>query len=223
MNKKTLLFAIAATCSIAFSAAAQLIAYESFTDLDSGAKIGGSGTDSFGWTDDWSGSATESLHYQIVDPTPNLSYQIIGGSLVQGGNRSLQLTTNPEPVTPNLFARRTFPPINTTFYISFLMRIPSSGTGSDSIDVHLMSGDSTVVRYAIRPNNPAPPSGLLWSFTGATGQSGSGEWIPGDNARTHLVVIEARRSVNSFFIESFVNPDDNLSRPFRRFWTFRTV
>ena len=208
MKITTVLFIVAVALSLIVKASAQLIAYESFTGLTLGNGIPGSGSDSFGWATTWTGSGTTDAHYQIVAPTPNLSYQIVSGALLQGGNRALQITTNPEPLASTLIATRTFAPINTTFYISLLVRIPVSGTGTDSIDVHVMSGGSTIRRFAIRPNNPVPPAGYLWSFQGATGESGSAKTISGDNAVTHLVVIEARvtGSGGGFFFTSFIDP-----------------
>ena len=208
MKTRILFSFLVAAISLFARASAQLIAYESFSDVALGSGISASGSDSFGWTAPWAGAGVTDSHLQIVDPTPDLSYQITGGALLTGGNRALLLTTNPEPLASTLFATRNFPNLNTTFYISFLMRLPISGTGSDSIDIHLMNGTTTVVRFAIRPFNPGPPAGHLWGFTGATGESGSANSLSGDNSKIHLIVIEARLagSGNSYFINPFVNP-----------------
>lgn len=208
MNTRTLLAILAATVALVARSSAQLIAYESFSGVTLGTGIPASGSDSFGWTAPWTGAGTTDIHYQIVAPTPQLSYQITGGALLQGGNRALSLTTNPEPLATTVLATRTFPAINTTFYISLLVRIPVSGSGTDSIDLHLMNGPTTIIRYAIRPNNPVPPAGYLFAFTGATGESGSADTLSGDNSRTHLIVIEARiaGSGNSHLMHSFVDP-----------------
>lgn len=208
MKITTVLFIVAVTLSLIVKASAQLIAYESFTGLTLGNGIPGSGSDSFGWATPWSGAGTTDGHFQIVDATPDLSYQIVGGALLQGGNRALSITTNPKPLASTLFGTRTFPTINTTFYLSFLVRVPVSGTGTDSIDIHLMNGATTVVRFAVRPNNPVPPSAYLWNFTGATGESGAGNALSGDNSKTHLIVIEAKiiGGGSSYLITSFIDP-----------------
>ena len=132
-------------------ASAQLISYESFTGLSIGSGLTGSGTDAFGWTtSNWSGGTD--ARFQIVDPTPDLTYQPIGGALVNGSNRAVQLSTNPEPVPgTGLVATRSIPPQNATFYISFLVRPIAIGSGSDSLNIRLNSGATFLARLALKP------------------------------------------------------------------------
>lgn len=190
------------------TSSAQLIAYEPFAGLTIGTGISGSAVGAFGWTGPWAGAGTSDNHFQITDPTPDLSYQIVSGTLLQGGDRALILTTNPEPLASPIMVTRSFAPINTTFYISLLLRLSSSGTGSDSIDIHLLRDDVTIVRFPIRPENPGPPAGVLWNVTGLNEPSGSPQGTFSDNAKTFLVVIEAKvAGANpSYWVNAFVNP-----------------
>lgn len=206
------LLAIIFLSGIASTALAQLIAFESFSEMTLGSGISGSGSDSFGWSSPWSGSALSNNRFRIIDPSPDIAFQIAGGKLIDGGNRALLVTTDPEPAESNLLMVRKFartPRISTTLYFGFLVRISASGTGTDSIDFHLLSGDTTVRRFAIRPNNNVPPSGYLWNFSGASGEGGTGKLIPGDNSKSHLIVIESLRSgsqTESYFFNSYVDP-----------------
>lgn len=193
---------------------AQLVAYESFSGIPVGAFSSGQGSNSFGWNGPWTVIGVPNGRFQIADPTPDLSFQIPGGNFVAGGDRGLLMTTSPEPVPSGLMLVRRFPQsprITTTLYFGFLVRIPISGTGSDSIDVHLLSGTKTVIRIPIRPNNNPPPSGYMYQFEGVDGESGAGFSLSGDNSRSHLFVVESLRFPGSgnevYGFRSFLNPD----------------
>ena len=196
------LFLAVMSC-FAANASAQLIAYESFLGAPLGRGITGSGSDAFGWSGQWTGEGTSDSHFQIVDPAPDLAYQITGGALISGGQHTLLLTTNPEPLSSNLLTTRSFPAINTTFYVSFLLRMPVSGTGSDSIEFHLYSGSSRDIGFAIRPENPGPPAGYLWRTPSDRVQA-----LSGDNSKPHLVVIEAKLlgTGGSHLVNAYVDP-----------------
>src|SRR4051812_34714863 len=76
---------------------AQLISYESFTGIAPSGGLVGSGADATGWTDGgWNGGSD--VHFRVVAPTPRLTYQVGGGGLIDGSDRAVQLTTNPEPI-----------------------------------------------------------------------------------------------------------------------------
>ncbi len=166
---------------------AQLVAYESFTGLTIGDGVSGTGTDSYGWSSGWTGEGVSDARLQIVSPVPSLSYQVSGGGSYDGGNRALQLSTAPEPVPVPLSIQRTFPNQNTTMYLSFLMRFPASGTGSDQIDVNFLSGNSIIRTIRFKPSNPSPPVG---SWAVLLNGNGQGSTISGDSLTTHLVVFQ---------------------------------
>ena len=168
-------------------AQAQVVAYESFSGLPLGGGISGAGSDSFGWSSGWTGAGVSDARFQIVAPVPSLSFQISGGGIIQGGNRALQLSTAPEPVPVPLSATRRFPNQNTTVYLSFLIRVPASGTGSDNIDLNLLSGDSIIRTIRFAPINPSPPVGTMSVFLNG---NGTGILVSGDGSQTHLVVFK---------------------------------
>jgi hypothetical protein len=212
-KKTSLNFLVILILSVSASTArAQLIVYESFSEMALGSGISGSGSDSFGWSSPWTGLGTSDSRFQIIDPTPDVAFQIAGGKLISGGNRALLITTAPEPAGSNLFMVRKFartPRISTSLYFGFLLRIPASGTGTDTVDFHLLSGDTTVMRYAIRPYNNTPPSAYMFGFQGATGETGGGKTIPGDNSQPHLIVIESLRTSSqseSYSFDHYVDP-----------------
>ena len=169
------------------SATAQLIAYESFAGLPLGTGVPGTGSGSFGWASAWQGAGTTSARFQIVDPTPNMSYQIAGGVLLDGKNRALQITTAPEPIAGSVMMTRDLPAIPGTFYISFLVRMPTLGSGTDGIDFHVMTGATAVVRYGFEPG---VTSGQVRSLgPDASGSSSVVGGIPID-ATSHLILVE---------------------------------
>jgi len=113
---------------------AQLITSETFSGLTG---TGLSGNDASGWSDSgWNGGSD--TRFSVINPTTPLSYQITGGALINGGNEALQLTTSPEPDPAGLIAYRSFTNYNTTIYMSWLMRISTVGTGSDTLAIDLL-------------------------------------------------------------------------------------
>jgi hypothetical protein len=147
-----LLLSVAAIIQLvsAASASAQLVAYESFAGMPVGSGLVGSGTTATGWSDSgWANGSDP--RFQTVDPIPDLTYQIAGGAFLDGSNRAVQLTTNPEPVPPGLLTSRAFPAQNTTMYFSFLVRPIAVGTGSDTLFVRLSNGTSSLALVALQP------------------------------------------------------------------------
>lgn len=198
----------------ATTAAAQLVAYESFSGLPVGPGVPGTGTDSFGWATGWQGAGTTDAHFQIVAPAPALSYQISNGGLLPGGSRALLLTTAPEPLASTVMLTRDLPAINTTYYVSFLFRMPVAGAGTDSIDVHIMNGATTTSRLAFRPNagGTGPFMRLL---DGATDETGSSSTLAGDTLTIHLIVIQviAVSSPANYLVRAFVDPAADYAAP----------
>lgn len=88
------------------NACSQLLGYESFSEMPLGGGISGSGSDSTGWAIDWNGSTD--ARFNIIDPSPQLSYQPSGAALIKGGNRAIMITTSPEPVPGNHTIFRSF-------------------------------------------------------------------------------------------------------------------
>src|SRR5207244_1661717 len=128
----------------------------------------GSGSTATGWSDSgWANGSDP--RYQTVDPMPHLSYQIAGGALVDGSDRAVQLTTNPEPVPTGLRASRTFPEQNTTVYFSFLVRPIAVGTGSDTLYVRLSNGTSSLALVALQPEVGQQYFNLKLLFDGGGG------------------------------------------------------
>lgn len=134
-------------------AGAQQIAHESFTGMTVDGDATGSGSDAAGWSDPvWTGAAAP--RFKIVDPLPNLSYQVSGGQLLDGTDRALELTTAPPANSPTGESlTRHFTPVNTTIYFSCLVRIKEIGTGSESIFIHFGNASRTLQRIRIRPKD----------------------------------------------------------------------
>jgi hypothetical protein len=182
---------------------AQSIAYESFSGLPLGSGVVGSGSTATGWADNgWSGGSDS--RFQIVDPLPNLSFQISGGNLVNGGDRSLRLSTLPEPVPGTLVASRSIIGQNTTLYFSFLFRPDSFGTGTDSIEFRINAGTANYGRVAFRPNQNATSMTLMAFNADGAGIGVSPAFVAGE---TYLIVARwARPSSTRYYLQTWVNP-----------------
>jgi hypothetical protein len=180
-----------------------VVVHESFAGLTLGTGIPSSGEGSSGWTTSWSGEGTTDSRYRIVDPIPELSYQISGGGMIQGGNRALQLSTGPEPVPVPLSATRSFLNQNTTMYFSCLMRVPASGTGSDAIEIHFLKGNSVAKTMKFTPTNPSPPIGFFGLFTAYGGQSRP---VYGDSSQSQLIVVKLGQTDRC---DLWIDPDYN--------------
>jgi hypothetical protein len=132
------LFPLVASASIA---SAQLIAYESFSGMTAGGSLNGSGADATGWTQaSWQGAT--SPYHSIGNQSPNMTYQITNGALLNGGDRCAIISTAPEPTAGTNAVTRTLPSLNSTFFVSFLIRPLSAGTGSDKIMLQFRSGST---------------------------------------------------------------------------------
>jgi len=163
---------------------AQLITSETFSGLTG---TGLTGSDSSGWSDSgWNGGSDS--RFSVINPTTRLSYQITGGALLNGGNGALQLTTSPEPDPAGLMAYRSFTNYNTTIYMSWLMRISSAGTGSDTLSVDLLNGTNVIHSISYIAN----AGGLANMGSGAIGPTGNftGVAINAGTTITHLIVVE---------------------------------
>lgn len=152
-----------AMVALSLPASAQLIAYESFTGMSLGG-VTGTGGNSFGWASAWQGTGLNNSHVQIVDPVPDLTYQVTEGGTMKGGNRALQLATAPEPITGTVVLTRDLPTIGGTFYISFLVRVSAIGTGTDTVEFRLMKGTTVLKSYQIQPS-------IDYSFFASAGSS----------------------------------------------------
>ncbi len=184
---------------------AQLIAYESFA-MPVGGGLAGSGSTATGWIDaGWTdGSDT---HYRIIDPLPDLTFQVSGGALFDGSNRAVQLTTNPEPVPNGLIASRAFPAQNTTIYFSFLVRPVAVGTGSDTLSLRLSNGTSSLALVTLQPDLSQQYFNLkllLDGGGGGTGSVGSQALYP---STTYLIVGRITwTNSTSLKVETWINP-----------------
>lgn len=200
MKKAFLLVSIPVAFIFVNNATGQSFAYESFTNLPLGSGITTGPSDSFGWSSGWSGVGLSNSHFQIIAPVPSLSYQISGGGLIQGGNRALQLSTNPEPVPIPLSVTRNLPSQNTTIYLRFLLRFSAIGTGTDSFQINLRKGSDISRLIRITPvEQPSSYIGYvgLFNFDGGGGSSG----VTGDTSMTHLVVLRLTNSACSIWFD----------------------
>ena len=184
----------------------QLIAYESFTALATGSGLSGSGSDATGWTDGgWVGGSDARFH--VVDPIPDLSFQPNGGVLVNGGNRAVQLTTNPEPVPGGgLVAVRSFAPQNTTLYASFLVRPVSVGTGSDILGMEFRQGSTFLGGWLLKPDQGQQY--FRFGFVTSAGSSGSSNGATNINpGQTYFIVIRFTvPSPKAVGLDLWINP-----------------
>src|SRR5918912_1126313 len=82
MRRLLMISAVWAIAGGASLSHAQSLGYESFAGMPVGAGVAGSGSNSTGWVDaGW--STADGPRFQIADSTPNLTYQIPGGGLVE--------------------------------------------------------------------------------------------------------------------------------------------
>jgi hypothetical protein len=208
MNLKSLLLLSAAAIIQMVSAApapAQLVAYESFAGMPVGSGLVGSGSNATGWSDSGWANGTDP-RYQTVDPMPNLSYQIAGGAFLDGSNRAVQLTTNPEPVPAGLLASRVFPEQNTTIYFSFLVRPIAVGTGSDTLYLRLSNGTSALALVALQPEAGQRYYNLWLLLDGGSG-SGGGTLQALYPSATYLIAGRITwPNQNQVTVETWVNP-----------------
>jgi hypothetical protein len=170
------LFALALTFVHCVAAMAQILAFEPFQGLTVGSTLTGAGTNSAGWTSAWAGG--NDPRYTVLDSAPDLTYQIVGGVLLDGGDRAVQLTTAPEPVPgAGLSATRSIAPQNGTLYISVLVRPIAVGTGTDTIDLRFNDGATTLARMTMKPDLNEQHLNIELPFDGASGGGGGGRHI----------------------------------------------
>ena len=185
----------------------QNIAYESFTGLPVGSGLSGSGASAFGWTDSgWTNGGDP--HFQTIDPSPDLTFQITDGAYIDGSNRAIQLTTNPEPIPSLLLCSRSLPPQNSTVYVSFLARVSAIGTGSDSIDVRFDDGSTLLGRVTFKPDQAQQYLRVALPTDGS-GSGGDGGSYKGPlyASQTYFIVIRITRPTSSYFnLDAWVNP-----------------
>ncbi|HEX7517656.1 MAG TPA: hypothetical protein VF345_10270 [Chthoniobacterales bacterium] len=208
MNLKSLLLVpVAAIVQLIFAASAfaQLIAYESFAGMPVGSGLVGSGVTATGWSD--SGWAYgNNPRYQTVDPIPDLTYQIVGGALLDGSNRAVQLTTNPEPAT-GLLTSRTLPPQNTTIYFSFLVRPLTVGTGSDTLCLRPSNGTSSLGLVALQPDLGQQYFNLRLLLDGSSGTVGSSGSQALSPSTTYFIAGRISwLGESSVMVETWINP-----------------
>lgn len=174
-----------------WSADAQLLGYESFADLAIGSGVSGSGSNATGWSDaGWNNAAGP--RFQVVDPTPDLSYPIPGGDLVVGNDRAMLLTTAPEPTSGIQWGYRDMPFQNTTLYFSFLLRITNIGTGTDSIELRIGEGATIYARFVLTPEQGQSYMTILPLDSSGSGGGSSPQLITG---QTYFIVARCSRTI----------------------------
>jgi hypothetical protein len=174
--------------TLAATASGQIIGYETFEGLSTSGGIRGSGSGSIGWADSGWQEGSDS-RFQIVAALPTLEHQISGGgAYLSGGSVALRLTTAQEPVPSGVRAFRKISPQLGTIWFSFLLRPVSIGTGSDSFEVQIRSGNNVYGRAAIRPSQSGTDM-VVWSLS-ESGGNGSGGLKVGT---TYLVVFGLER------------------------------
>jgi len=181
---------------------AQLISYESFSDMPLG-NVAGTGSDSSGWLGSgWSNAI--SPYYQCVDPTPDLTYQFSNSSrFINGGNRALRVTTAPEPTSGTNRAFRTISAQNTTLHASFLVRAEAVGSGTDAVEFNVGDAAGAVGRVVLTPNLDG--TGMLCALIAPNGFSwGAGPLLPVGQT-THVVLRLARTSATLYKTQYWVN------------------
>jgi hypothetical protein len=202
---------------------AQLIAYESFSGMPVGGGINGSGSDATGWTEpSWQGASSPYLG--IGNQSPNMTYQITNGALLNGEDRCAIISTAPEPTAGTNAVTRTLPPLNSTFFMSFLVRPLSVGTGSDSLMVQFRSGSTLLGGVEMLPNT-AQSSLLLNALQaeGAGSGGSSGNTSLSANVTYFVVLKVSRPNSFSFSCEGWINPTQT-PQPSRQFyWTSSSV
>ena len=181
---------------------AQLLSYESFSDMPLG-NVSGIGSDSLGWLDSGWGNAV-SPYYQCVDPAPDLAYQFFNSSQsINGGNRALRVTTAPEPTSGTNRAFRTIPAQNTTLHASFLVRVEAVGSGTDAVEFNVGDAVGAVGRVVLTPNLGG--TGMHCALIAPNGFSwGAGPLLPVGQT-THVVLRLARTSATIYKAQYWVN------------------
>lgn len=182
-------------------AAAQLIAYESFSGMPTGGGVSGSGSDATGWAQSgWQGSTAP--YHSIGNQAPNMTCQITNGALLNGGDRSLILSTAPEPTGGTNAATRALPPVNTTILMSLLIKPLVVGTGSDRFEIELRGG-SKYLQFALVPS--ADQTRLTLDLKTHSFSSPSIAQLS-PNA-TYLLVLRLARSSDSHTVSYWLNPN----------------
>ena len=198
ISLRLLIFAVIAATPLK----AQLISYESFSDMPLG-NVAGTGSDSSGWLDSgWSNAI--SGYYQCVDPTPDLTYQFTNSSrFINGGNRALRVTTAPEPTSGTHRAFRTISAQNTTLHASFLVRAEAVGSGTDAVEFNVGDAAGAVGRVVLTPNLDG--TGMHCALIAPNGFSwGAGPLLPVGQT-THVVLRLARTSATLYKTQYWVN------------------
>lgn len=190
---------------------AQLPAYESFSAIPTGSPVAASGANAKGWTNNgWSGAADELL--KIIDPNPNLNYQVLGGGFINGSTRALEISTRSKPITGKRLIYRTIPTQNTTFYLSFLVRPVFSGTSADQIDISLLSGSNLLGRIMFSPN-PTQDALLMSIPRDSSSSYGSsfGSYSLPLGVTSFIVVQISRSTLGQISFRCWRNPSSTFS------------
>lgn len=198
ISLRLLIFAVIAATPLK----AQLISYESFSEMPLG-DVGGTGSDSSGWLDSgWSNAV--SLYYQCVDPTPDLTYQFTNSSRsINGGNRALRVTTAPEPTSGTHRAFRTISAQNTTLHASFLVRVEAVGSGTDAVEFNVGDAAGAVGRVVLTPNLDG--TGMHCALIAPNGFSWGAGPLLTVGQTTHVVLRLARTSATLYKTQYWVN------------------
>lgn len=189
---------------------AQLIAYESFAGIPVGSGLSGSGSNATGWTDaGWNNGGD--ARFQVVSPAPSLSYQLRGGPLIEGNDRALQLSTNPEPVPGNGVAvTRSIAAQNTTLFVSYLVRPVTIGTGSDAIGLRFYQGTQSRGGFFLRTDDAQSQQyfNFRWDFPLGGGSGGSQTNTPPLYVgQTYLIVLRIRFPYTDYMVvDLWMNP-----------------
>lgn len=190
---------------------AQLPAFESFSETPLLSPVGYTGSNSTGWANSaWAGSIDPRL--SVVDHNPNLTHNISGGGLVNGGNRALSVSTGIKPLEGKKAIFRTIQSQNTKFYFSFLVHPTNAGTGADQLEIGLLSGSNLLGRVSFSPNEQQ--NALIMSIprdnSGSYGTSFGGYTL--DLFKTYFIVIEVSRpKVGEISFRCWRNPSYTYS------------
>lgn len=150
---------------------------------------------------------------KIVDSTPNLVFQPDRGRQIDGGDRALQLSTNPEPVPNGVLASRRFAAQNTTTYVRFLVRPGTVGTGSDRLALFMGRDGVPILSFALTPD-PSQDGFRLDIVPGSDsrGYSGFGSSAQLVVGATYLVVARVQiPSPQNVSVDLWVNPNAVLA------------
>lgn len=207
MKISTILTQLLVIACLGATVSGQVIAYEPFAGMPIGSGVMNSGASAMGWTNaGWAGGSDP--RFQTIDSAPDLTYQITGGAFMNGSDRAIQLSTNPEPISYLLLCTRSLPPQNSTVYISFLARVSAIGTGSDVIDVRFNDGSTLLARLAFTPDQQQRYVSLSLPTDGSGGSGGGSSYTgPLYISQTYLVVARITRgSSNTLSLSAWVNP-----------------